>query len=137
MMNPSSWLRRCRVLARSVLMNKTERRYRELCEQRPQLSDEEFIRAYYAHEVNRAVALRVRRILREQLKFDRIEPSDRPCDILQDIDLSEIIWELAESFRISVNAQEVASLDGSIDSMIRLIDKKVAEEGGRQERHPI
>jgi acyl carrier protein len=116
-----NWIARIRDHARFSLMIRSEREYHETCQQRPHLSDDEFIQRFYPNEIDRAVPLRVRRILAEQLGFDRVEPQDRPCDILQDIDLSAIVWEIAEDFGLSIDDSEIASLDGSVDSIIKLV----------------
>jgi hypothetical protein len=118
-------LKHCRSLVRSFAMFETERKYREESKQRPELSDDEFIQQFYPDGVKREIPLRIRKILSKQLKLNKLEPPDCPADILQDIDLYVIVREVADDFDVSVTEEEVASLDGSIDSIVRLVDQKV------------
>ncbi len=69
--------------------------------------------------------MRVRRVLAEQLGFDKITPSDRPCDILQDIDLQVILNEIGEEFGVALSVSELPDSDGSVDSIVRLVDSKL------------
>lgn len=123
-----AWPRLWRAFVRSFLvgMPRPEREYRERCERRAQLSDEDFVRMYYPQGVNADVARRIRCVFYEQLKLDRVEPSDHPFDFL-DVGIAEVVWEIADEFGVSVSDGEIASLDGSVDSIVRLFNRRVSE----------
>jgi acyl carrier protein len=117
-----SRLRECLLYAFST---PTERQYYELCKTRKDLSDEEFLREFYPIGIDIAVIHGVRHVLAEQLSFDRVHPDDHVCQINQDVDLSEIVFELAEEFGLSIPDEEVAHLDDSVDALIRFIQSHV------------
>ena len=113
------WLKRAE-------MFESERKYADECARRSRLTDDEFLAIYYTScDIRRDIPLRVRRILAEQLGFDKIVPSDCPSDILQDIDLQDILYEIAEEFGVALNADELPDNSGSVDSIVRLVNSKL------------
>jgi hypothetical protein len=104
----------------------SERKYAEECARRPRLTDDEFLATYYpSADVRRDIPLRVRRILDEQLGFDKVVPSDCPTDILQDMDLQVILDEIAEEFGVALMVDDLADNSGSVDSIVKLVDSKL------------
>jgi acyl carrier protein len=102
-----------------------ERKYADECCHRPRLRDEEFLARYYSSsDIRKDIPLRVRKILAEQLGFDKVVPSDCPSDILQDIDLQDILDEIAEEFGVVLTVEELPNDDWSVDAIIRLVDSK-------------
>lgn len=127
-LKPSMWLTRCRSLFRSATMFNSERQYFERCQSRPMLSDDEFIRQYYPSGINREIPLRIRRILGQQLKLEKIIPTDDPCDILQDVDLLEIMREIGEEFGFFVESKELEGIDGNFDSIVSFVNAKLSRQ---------
>src|ERR1700733_1596795 len=100
------------------LRNEQERQM----DQRPVLDDESFYARYYdGTEVPRDIPIRARRILAEQLgaHWLRVCPSDDIPAILMDVDLTNIIWEIAEEFDVEVTLDQMKGIDGTFDSVVR------------------
>jgi hypothetical protein len=105
----------------------SELAYADECSRRPKLTDDEFIEKYYpSSDVRRDVPLRVRRVFAEQLEFDKVIPSDCPCDILQDIDLQTILDEISDEFNVALYVEQMPNDDGSFDSIVRFVNSKFA-----------
>lgn len=112
-------------------MSKEEKEYFQECQRRPELTDAEFAKRYYFDSgIALDIPARVRRTISYQLKLPKLIPSDNICRIL-DVDLAELVWEVAEEFNVKVALDEMRGLDGSVDSIIRLMAAKV----GRQATH--
>ncbi len=115
----------CWTMIKSMGMYPSERKYAEECGRRSRLSDDEFWATYYSSSsVRRDIPLRIRKVLAEQLGFDRIVPSDSPSDILCDIDLQVILDEIADEFGVPLSVDDLPNRDGSFDSIVRLVNSK-------------
>jgi hypothetical protein len=104
----------------------SEQKYADECAHRLRLSDDEFLNMYYPlSSMRRDVPLRIRKVFNEQFGFDKIVPTDRPCEILQDIDLQVILDEVADEFGVSLAVVELPDNSGSVDSIVRLVNMKL------------
>jgi hypothetical protein len=103
----------------------SEQRYADECSHRPLLSDDEFIQKYFSSSgIKRDVPLRVRRVLAEQLGFEKIVPSDCPAEIIPDIDLQDVLDEIGEEFEIALNVEDLPGNDYSFGAMVVAINSR-------------
>ena len=96
---------------------------------RPLVDDEKFYDAHYGNSgIPKAIPLRLRNLFVAQLgkPWDRVVPTDKPEDMYPDIPFEELALEAAEEFGVQVSTGETRELDGSFDSLVRLIAAKLA-----------
>jgi acyl carrier protein len=106
-----------------------EREYRQLCKTRPNLTDQEFYDAFYrVSEIPFDTCARVRRVLNTQLWMTNVRPDDNLAAIFDDLDLWDICFELGEEFGLQFPDDIVNSLDGTVDSLIRVTERLRTEE---------
>ena len=95
--------------------------------QRPMLSDDEFYERFYADTgIAREIPIRLRRIYATQLAMDRVWPSDKATEFDGELDLADLVADVAEEFNVEVSNDEALKLDGSFDSIVRLVAGKIA-----------
>lgn len=110
-----------------VLSSRVEREYVRKCKSRPLLSDEEFLDNFYSQSPFPVdIPLRIRKLFREQEGADRVIPTDCVWDMSDDFLMDELMYEISEEFRIEVRDHEIVSLDGTFDSIVKLVAQKVS-----------
>jgi len=115
-----------------VFLTKIERNYLQKCKIRPALSDDEFIATYYSEcPFSAEIPLRIRKVFREQEKCYKVIPTDTVWEMSDDIPFVELMQEIAEEFDIDISISEIEDLNGSFDSIVRLVAKKY---GGVEKR---
>jgi len=112
-----------------IFLSKVERNYLRRCKNRPTLSDDEFIAAYYsACPFSPDIPLRVRRVFREQLRYSKVIPTDVVWEMSDNFPLEDFMLEVAEEFNIDTSVSAIKQLDGSFDSIVQLVTRSL---GGR------
>jgi hypothetical protein len=99
-----------------------ERRFLAELDERPVLDDRAFYDTYYAGSgIPEALPALVRRVYAEQLgrRWQAVRPDDRATDFMPDLDLYELILEVAEDLGLSGPFDDLEKLDGSFDSVVR------------------
>lgn len=117
-----------RLILRWLSSSKTESEYERILESRHLLSDEAFYQSHYVGSgIPMHVPVRMRAILSRELgePWNRLIPGDRPVDIIADLDLYELGLEAESEFGIRISAEELNELDGSFDSLVRLVSRKL------------
>ncbi len=109
-----------------LLPTKEERaRWREM-RHRPLLSDNEFYERFYADTgVGREIPLRLRQIYATQLAMDRVWPAEKATEFDSELDFADLLAEVEEEFNVEVSDHEALRLDGSFDSIARLVASKL------------
>jgi hypothetical protein len=108
----------------TLLGGRAECEYRRLCRTRPNLSDKEFYEAFYLHStIPLETCVRVRRVLKTQLRMSNIRPDDNVTTIFDDIDLRDLCLELGDEFGVTFPDEVINELDGTIDSLIRATER--------------
>jgi hypothetical protein len=110
----------------SVFVPNAERKFRRLAKCRESITDDEFaIRHYTGTGIPPEIAIRVRGILHAKLGLPNLVPSDNLAAILPDVDFAEIVDEVSEEFGVRVLPEEMRKMDGTVDSVIRAITKRM------------
>lgn len=109
-----------------LFRTKEERsKWREM-RQRPLLSDDEFYQRFYADTgIAKEILVRIRHIYATQLAMDRVWPADKATEFDSELDLAELLVEVEEEFKVEVSDDEALKLDGSFDSLVRLVARKL------------
>lgn len=116
----------------TVFQSNAERKYRALCKTRVYLTDQDFFDQFYRDgEISFDTCSRVRRVLETQLGISNVRREDCLTSIFSDLDLREICFEVAHEFGAKFPENLIQSMDGTVDSLIR-----VMEELRAQHRHP-
>jgi hypothetical protein len=98
------------------------RRYVGELDGRPTLDDRAFYDTHYSGTgIPEAIPAVVRRVYAEQLgkRWYAVHPDDRVTDFIPDLDLYELILEVAEDLGQSGPFDGLEKLDGSFDSVVR------------------
>ena len=97
-----------------------EREYIERTQDRKILGDEEFFDEYYFQsKVTLNTCSRVLEVLRTQLNMANPRPQDNVAYIYDDIDISEVCYEIGDEFNIKFPYDVIANLEGTVDSLVR------------------
>jgi hypothetical protein len=100
------------------------RRYERELDHRPVLDDRVFHQTYYAGSgIPEAIPAGVRRVYVAQLgrRWHAVRPDDRPADFLPDLDLADLLDEVAEAFGLTIPRTEIEAMDGSFDAVVRYL----------------
>jgi acyl carrier protein len=92
--------------------------------ERPVLDDEAFFETYYgAVGIPRDIPIRTRAVIAEQLgkSWRGIRPDDNIPQMDLDLPFEELMFEVEKEFGVRIPLEEISSLDGSFDSVIRYI----------------
>lgn len=93
--------------------------------QRPMLSDDEFYKRFYADSgVVRQIPIRLRLVYATQLGMDRVLPGDKAIEFDSELDLADLLAVVEETFNVKLSDEETLKLDGSFDSIVRLVASK-------------
>lgn len=104
--------------------NTYERSYFDSLRSRDPISDATFHQDHYSNsKITFDTCARVRRVLCDQLRMCNTLPSDNVARIFEDVDISEVCFELAGEFGIQFPKAEIQELDGTVDSLIRLTQR--------------
>ena len=121
-----SYIRRCVPTGGPNLTR--EREFERELARRPLLNDNEFYEAYYAKlEIPKQIPIRLRHIFAEQLgePWARLRPAEKPADVYLDLPFEELVSEACEKFRTQLTADDMSGLEGSFDSLVRLLATKL------------
>jgi len=91
------------------------------------MDDETFYRSNYANTcIPREIPLRLREVVVRHLgpEFERIQPADKPTDGCAELDLADLIDDVAEEFGVSIPLNEMKELDRSFDSLVKCVAAK-------------
>lgn len=116
----------------TLFAGNAEREYRQLCKNRPMLTDQEFFDAFYrVSEISFDTCARVRRVLKTQLSMSNVRPDDNITIIFDDLDLWDICFEFSEEFGLKFPDNIVNIMDGTVDSLIRKTERLRTESANR------
>ena len=105
-----------------------ERRYEVVMRDREILGGHEFHQRYYdGSAVPEFVADEVRKIFADQFGYDagRLRPEDKFSWIIEEVDSAPLIKALEERFGLALGSEELEKLNGSVDSVIRLVARRL------------
>jgi hypothetical protein len=108
----------------------SERRFEQVVRERPLLSDDEFVAAYYSDQsVPREILIRLKTELVQTLgeEWEKVVPTDNPGLIHNEIDPWDIFCRLSRVFGVPISLEDAKSLDGSFDSMARFLACRLAK----------
>lgn len=118
------WFRKLVKILGLLTSSPAEREYREVCQDRADLDDREFHQSFYRESpVTLDTCSRVRRVLNSQLNLSNVRPEDNLAVIFDDIDFGEICLEIGTELGIQLTDDKIQSMDGTVDSIIRMVDR--------------
>jgi hypothetical protein len=100
------------------------RRYERELDHRPVLDDRVFHQTYYADSgIPEAIPAGVRRVYVAQLghRWRAVRPDDRAADFLPDLDLADLLDEVAAAFSLTIPRADIEAMDGSFDAVVRYL----------------
>jgi len=104
-----------------------ERTFERDLARRVAMDNETFCRTYYGDpDIPKEIPIRLRKLFSHQLgqHRERLAPTDKPTDVYDDLDLYELLVEVQDEFGVRMSNQELSQLDGSFDSIVRLLAAK-------------
>ena len=109
-----------------LLPSADERRFRRAVHERPLLSDDEFYDRFYRDsEVPSHIPCRLRKIYAAQLGMDRVWPEDKATDFDGELDLADLLIDVADEFGVQFTDEEIKQMDGSFDSIVKCLAEKL------------
>ena len=97
---------------------------------RPLMDDETFYDTYYGKSgIQQQIPVRLRTLFAVQLgkPWKHLVPTDKVEDVYPDLGFEELVFEAEEEFGIQVGIEEIQQLDGTFDSLVRLIATKLRD----------
>jgi hypothetical protein len=100
-----------------------ERKFHRTLRQRPQLTDEEFYQAFYARtELPPELPPALRRSMEGWLgNLKGLHPGDNLFHACDDLDWEILLEEVEQDFKVSIPRDRVSDLDGTFDSLLRVV----------------
>jgi acyl carrier protein len=105
---------------------------------RPLMDDETFYQSHYGGTyIPREIPIQLRRLFAAQLgdPWARVQPADKPADVYHDLDFAELVVDAQEEFGVSISINEMRELDGSFDSLAKVVAEKLGREQYDTNRH--
>jgi len=118
-----------------IFMSKHELAYERTLASRPLLNDDTFYRSHYATtDVPPDIPIRLRRLFAIQLgsPWEHVEPADKPHEMYDDLDFAELVYDTEEEFGVSIPVEEMQTLDGSFESLVRCVAAKLCDPPAAQ-----
>jgi hypothetical protein len=96
--------------------------------QRELLDDEAFFQRFYAGTgISKEIPLRLRRLYTKELLIDRVWPEDKTVEFDWELDFGDVLDRVEREFGVRFTKDEVEQIDGSFDSIVRLVAKKLEQ----------
>ena len=105
------------------------RRWRREVAAREPLDPQAFVKKFYPNgEVPADVVARLRPIYARQFGFDpdRLRPDDNPRIVFDRTDDVQLIRDIEAEFGVTFSSDDVAQLDGSLDSLLRWVARRLS-----------
>jgi hypothetical protein len=109
-----------------LLPSAEERRLRRAIRERPLLSDDDFYERFYTGSgISPHIPRRLRKIYAAQLGMDRVWPEDNATYFDGELDLADLLIDVADEFGVHFTEAEVEQMTGSFDSIVQCLARKI------------
>jgi hypothetical protein len=103
-----------------------ERAHWKRLRERPLLNDDAFYERFYAGTgIPKEIPFRLRRQYAEELRMDAVWPEDKAREFDWELDFGDLLGMVEKDFGVRFTEEDIRHLDGSFDSLVRSVTKKV------------
>jgi hypothetical protein len=96
--------------------------------QRQLLDDDAFYERFYAGTgISKEIPIRLRRSYAVGLLMDRVWPEDKAVEFDWEVDFGDVLAAAENDFGVRFTNDEAGQIDGSFDSVVRLVAKKLGQ----------
>jgi hypothetical protein len=94
--------------------------------EREVLDDDAFYERFYRGSgIPKEIPLRLRRSYANGLLMDRVWPEDKAVEFDWELDFGDVLDRAERDFGVRFTDEEIGQIDGSFDSVVRLVAKKL------------